>query len=155
MKLLLLRTVGFAGFFLFAAAFLATFLSPIHFERAGKELIRREVESEVREKVAGREPPALGTAASLLAARYRVEIDSLRRELDERVPGTVAAAIARMQELDCGWRGGLRAGGRNAFGDRIASLDQARDRLAALAQGKYAEVVRKLLDDLRIFAGAN
>ncbi len=44
---------------------------------------------------------------------------------------------------------------QQAFDWHIASLSQAQSNLVTLIQGKYAEVVEKLLLDLRVFSGTN
>ncbi|MDD2725121.1 MAG: hypothetical protein PHH59_14020 [Methylovulum sp.] len=150
-----LRFVGFAGFMLFAFVFVATFLSPIHFEQAGKEFIRTQVEAKVRNKFENLLHPSLEKAAGFLAKQYQGEIASLQQALKEGLSEKVTAVVAQMGDLSCECRKKLAGNIRQGFDWRMTSLSQAQSNLVALIQGKYAEVVEKLLLDIRIFSGTN
>lgn len=150
-----LRFVGFAGFLLFAFVFVATFLSPIHFEQAGKEFIRTQVETKVSDKLENLLHPSLEKAAGFLAKQYQGEIASLQQALKEGLSEKVAAVVAQMGDLSCECRKKLAGNIRQGFDWHIASLSQAQFNLVTLIQGKYAEVVEKLLLDLRVFSGTN
>lgn len=150
-----LRFVGFTGFMLFAFVFAATLLSPIHFEQAGKEFIRTQVEANVRNKFKSPHHPSLEKAAGFLAKQYQGEIASLQQALKEGLSEKVTAVVAQMGDLSCECRKKLAGNIRQGFDWRITSLSQAQSNLVALIQGKYAEVVEKLLLDLRVFSGTN
>jgi hypothetical protein len=150
-----LRIASCLGFLLFALGFAATFLSPIHFERAGKEFIGSQVEDKVRGKIDDLHQPSVEKAASLLAKQYQRESLDIELKLAGGLSEKVANVVAQMQDLSCECRSQLASNMRHAFKWRIASLNQAQSKLIALAQGKYIEVVEKLLADLRIFTGSN
>lgn len=150
-----LRAVGGFGFLIFATAFGATFVSPIHFEQAGKEFIRGQVEAQVRDKIDGLRPPSLEKVAGVLAKQYQGEIVDLQRKLKENLPEKVAAVVAQMQDLSCECRKKLASSIRQSIEWRTLSLGQAQSQLVALIEGKYVEVVEKLLRDLRIFTGSS
>lgn len=150
-----LRFAGLAGFLLFALAFAATFASPVYFERAGKEFIRTQVEAQVRDKIEDLGQPPLQRAAGLLTRQYQDEIADLKQKLEDGLPEKVAQAVAEMQDLDCECRKKLESDIRQSFEWRVAALGRAQAQLVDLIQGKYVEVVEKLLRDLRVFTGAN
>lgn len=150
-----LRFVGFAGFLLFAFAFVTTFLSPIHFEQAAKEFIRIQVETKVSDKLENLRHPSFEKAASFLAKQYQGEIVGLQQKLKEGLPEKVAAVVAQMSDISCECRKKLAGNIRQSFDWHIATLGQAQSNLVTLIQGKYAEVVEKLLLDLRVFSGTN
>jgi len=150
-----LRFVGFAGFVLFALVFVATFLSPIHFEQVGKDFIRIQVENKVRNKFENLHHPSLEKAGGFLAKQYQGEVTHLQQALKEDLSGKVAAVVAQLSDLSCECRKKLASNIQQAFDWQIASLSQAQSNLVTLIQGKYAEVVEKLLLDLRVFSGTN
>lgn len=150
-----LRFVGLAGFLLFTFVFAATLLSPIHFEQAGKAFIGTQVESKVRNKLENLRSPSFEKAAGFLAKQYQGEIADLQQRLKEGLPKKVAAVVAQMGDLSCECRKKLASDIRQTYDWRIVSLSQAQSNLVTLIQGKYAEVVEKLLLDLRIFSGTN
>ena len=150
-----LRFIGVIGFIVFAAGFVLTLLSPIHFEQAGRAFIQAQIETQVRETLAKSRQPPLEKAASLLAQRYQGEAAILRQQLNEGLPERIAAGIAAMQDLSCECRKLLARDIQQSFEWRIASLSEAQAQLGRLIQGKYVEVVQSLLRDLRIFTGAN
>ncbi len=152
---LFLRSVGLAGFLFFALLFLATFTSPIHIERAAKEFIQGQVEAKARDKIEGLGHPSFEKAAGLLANQLRDELSDIKRQLENGLPEKVAAVIAQMQDLTCECRKKLANAIRQSSEWRIASLKQAEAQLIELIEGKYVEVVNKLVRDLRIFTGAN
>ncbi|MGH8500455.1 MAG: hypothetical protein ACRERV_16840, partial [Methylococcales bacterium] len=150
-----LRFVGFAGFLLFASIFVATFLSPIHFEQAGKEFIRGQVETKVRNKLEKLDHPSFEKAASFLANRYQGQILSFQQILKEGLSEKVATIVAEMGDLSCECRKKFASNIRQVFDWHMTSLSQAHSNLVTLIQGKYKEVVEKLLLDLRVFSGTN
>lgn len=150
-----LRLIGTIGLVVFAAGFTATFLSPIHYERLGREFIQTQVEAEAREVLGEASAlPGVGVARALGEA-YGREIDQIRRSLDEGLPERIAAEVARMQDLDCECRELLTGVVRDALESGIARRATAMDRLTAIIRGAYVDVVRELLLDLRIFTGTN
>jgi hypothetical protein len=140
---------------LFAFVFVATFLSPIHFEQAGKEFIRTQVETKVRNKFENLRHPSIEKATSFLAKQYQGEIAGLQQALKEGLSEKVAAVVAQMGDLSCECRKKLSGNIRQGFDWHITSLSQAQSILVTLIQGKYAEIVGELLLDLRVFSGTN
>lgn len=150
-----LRSTGLVGLLLFASAFAATFVSPIHYERAAKTFIQSQVEGRVRDGFGELRQPGLAQAAGVLSVRYRDDIARLQQQLQTQLPERVAAVVAKMLDADCECRERLAVGIRHAARTRIDWLKNAQPQLTALIQGKYVEVVEALLRDLRIFTGSN
>jgi hypothetical protein len=150
-----LRLIGVIGLLLFSFVFLITFISPVHFEKTGKEFIQAQVQKEVSDEIDNVKIVPLEKVAGLLNKKYGDEISGLKQKLKDGLPEKIAAITAEMQDLSCECRRDMENQIRQSFTWRIASLDLAREQLNKLIRGKYMDVVEKLMRDLRIFTGTN
>lgn len=152
---LALRLIGLAGLLLFGLGFAMTWLSPIHYERAGRAFIQAQLEAQVRERVEFAGNERLERTARALAARHEDRIAHLRQQLASGLNAHIAAVVAQMQNLDCECRRRLAEGLDYATHLRIAELERAEPQLRRLIEGRYGEIVADLLYDLRLFTGIN
>ena len=150
--LLVLSAIGAT---LFGAAFLTSLLNAGYVEEAAKEMIRRQVEKEVNEKIDRLDEKFLSSKAGALIMKHAEEAETARRQIKEKVPEQITAVIAEMRNLDCECRKKIEDHFRNGFESQIASATQAQERLTSLIRTKYMEVAEKLTREFRIFTGSN
>lgn len=147
----LLLTISAAGTAVFASLFVLSFVRPILVESLTKELVRREVEARVRERVSS----LSGSRLAQMAQRVIVRNDRRMAELAEELPRKVAAVVAEMQDADCHCRKAI-VGGASAFLKlELLSHSALNDHLVGLIRAKYGQVTQALLREFRIFTGAN
>lgn len=127
-----LLSISAIGVAVFGIAFLISFVRPLLVESVAKELVRREVETRVQERVASFGETRLG--------RWAMERVT-DRKLDEVVSEKVAALVAQIQDSDTTL-------------DLLAGTE-AGQRFDRLIRTKYSEVVQALLREFRIFTAAN
>lgn len=151
---LTLRVLGVAGVVLFGALFAATF-APDSVERAGQAFIRYQVQKEVREKHGELAAAGLGKSLGRLKARHEAEAKRIEAAIRDNLAARIADEIAAMCRLDCRQRETLRQSIDAGLRIRQAETGAAIERLSALIQGKYLEVLDNLKRDLRIFLGSN
>jgi hypothetical protein len=132
-----------------------SFFSPLTVERAAREIVRIEVERRVVNKIDALSNSRVMVLAQKALGKTDAELQEAKRLLAEDVPRKVAAAVANMLNADCECRKRLAQLAVNAQKDRIADLNQVRERLAALIESAYASVSAQLLRELRIFAGSH
>lgn len=86
------------GLLLFGGAFVASLLDPLLVERAGRELIRIQVQKKIGEQIETLDQAAMGKLASRVLSE---QVADLKRQLQEQAPARIAAVIAKMQQADC------------------------------------------------------
>jgi len=151
-----IRLVGLLGLVLFGTAFAVTFVSPIYFEQAGKAFVQNRIEAEVRAKIQSLPAHLPATRAmGILSQRFQTDAAALQKKLEDRLPEKVADVIAQMLDLDCDCREKLGRTFRDTLEWRLTSLAGAQARLYEIIEGKYVQIVQKLLRELRIFSGCN
>lgn len=157
MKILraLLLLTGIVGALAFASVLVASFVDPGYVEDIGRDLIRRQVQKQVNEKIDALDEKFLAGKAGRLVQGYAGEISSLRQQLKEGAPEKLATVIAQMRDLNCECRRKVAADIRDGFQWRILSAANAQERLAALIRARYMETAGKLTREFRIFAATN
>lgn len=150
-----LRCIGLAGLALYGLAFALTWLSPHHYERAGRAFIQSQLESRVRGHIDAAAPDPLQQVARRIAAQHEAEIARLRTQLASGLHERIAETVARMQDLDCECRQRMRAGLDAGTRLQIAGLERAEPQLRRLIEGEYGAIVAELMRELRIFTGTN
>jgi CII-binding regulator of phage lambda lysogenization HflD len=150
-----IRLIGLAGGIFFLFAFAVTFTSPIHIEKAAKEFIRGEIESQVNQRIDTAQNTSLTKLSNLLANQYQDQISDIQQKLKEGLPEKIAITIAQMQDLSCECRNKLANRIQQSYELQLVSLNQAQNQLVSIMQGKYVEIVNKLLRDIKIFTGTN
>jgi hypothetical protein len=151
----LLRLLGLCGILLFGLGFAATFLAPLHYERAAKAFVTAKLQQQVRQRVEVVGDGRLAAVALRLQQQYQADIDAMRTQLLSGIDARIAAAVARMQDIDCECRQRMRAGLEAAGRLQITRLERAEPQLRRLIEGGYGGIVADLLRDLRIFTGVN
>lgn len=147
-----IAAIGASGF---GAAFLVSFFDPGFVERTAAQIIRHQVEKEVRQKIDALDGSFLMKKARELAGRQAEESRAIQQKLTERLPEKLAAEIAQLKKLDCECRRKIEKSIRGGFEWRIVSLAQAQERLQTLIRTKYMETAEKLVREFRIFTGTN
>jgi hypothetical protein len=150
--LLLLSAVGTM---LFGAALVTSLLNPGYVEETAKEIIRRQVERKVHEKIDALDEKFLSTKAGALINKHAEEAETARRQLKEKTPEKIAAVISEMRNLDCECRKKIENHFRDGFESKIVMASQAQERLTSLIRTKYMETAEKLTREFRIFTGIN
>lgn len=150
--LLLLSTVGTM---LFGVALGTSLLNPGYVEETAQEMIRRQVEKVVHEKIAALDEKYLSAKAGALINRYAEEAERARWQLKEKAPEKIATVISEMRNLDCECRKKVENHFREGFELQISMAVQAQERLTSLIRTKYMETAEKLTREFRIFTGIN
>ncbi|HEX7150177.1 MAG TPA: hypothetical protein VF618_01725 [Thermoanaerobaculia bacterium] len=151
----LLLGISALGVLLFGVAFVTSYVRPLLVESVARELVRREIEARVRERIAAVTGSPLVRLAQRAIARNSREIADAERKLAAGLPEKVAAVVAQMQDPDCECRKFVAAATRSLLTEHILARSAANEQLQRLIRSKYAEVVQALLRELRIFTGAN
>lgn len=146
---------GVIGTLLFSVAFVTSTLSPGYVEELAKDIIRRQVESKVHEKIESLDAKFLSGKAGNLIRSHSEEIAIVKRQLEEKVPERIASVIAEMRNLDCECRSKIESNLRAGFEWQIAMASQANERLTMLIRTKYMETTEKLTQEFRIFTATN
>jgi hypothetical protein len=147
--------IGAVGTFSFGALFLASFLNPGFVERTAAQVIRHQVEKEVRQKIDALDNSFLMAKASELMKRQAEESLAIKQKLTARLSEKLSAEIAQLNKLDCECRKKIETRIRGGFEWRVTNLTQAQERLQTLIRTKYMETAEKLTREFRIFTGAN
>jgi hypothetical protein len=147
--------ISLFGTLLFATAFALTYLHPLLIEQAARDIVRIEVEQKTHEKI-----DALTDARVVNLARRALhvadsELVRLKQDMDRDVPRKVAEVVSAMLKPDCPCRQRVLAFTTRGYEDRIASVAQLRETLAARIESIYGSVTGKLLREVRIFSAAN
>lgn len=150
-----LLTTGILGAVLFSIAFVASLLNPLLIERTARGLIRLEVERRVSVKFAELSNSTLASMAGKALGKSESELETAKQALAEEIPQRVASVVADMLNADCPCRKRLMAISIDAQNNRIASLTNARERLASLIETAYSTVAANLLKEFRVFTASN
>ena len=152
---ILLLALGVIGALMFGGAFVASIVNPGYVEEVAKEIIRRQVEKNVHEKIESLDAKFLSNRAGNLIKAHSEEIAAAKRQLSKKVPERMASIIAEMRNLDCECRRKIEKGIREGFEWQILKAAQAQERLTTLIRTKYMETAEKLTREFRIFTGTN
>jgi hypothetical protein len=147
--------VSILGVLVFGAAFVASYVNPTFVESIGREVVRREVEHRVDEKIASLENTRIVSLAERMLGRNKMDIAKTRQLIEGGLPQKIAAVIAEMRNANCPCRNKIErtvVGFFNSHVDELKSLDE---RLTELIRSKYLDVAAALTREFRIFTGAN
>jgi hypothetical protein len=140
---------------LFGASLVTSLLNSGYVEETAKEIIRRQVEKKVHEKVDALDEKFLSTKAGALIKKYAEKAETARRQLKEKLPEKIATVISEMRNLDCECRKKIENQFREGFESQIVMTSLAQERLMSLIRTKYMETAEKLTREFRIFTGMN
>jgi len=148
-------SISILGVLAFGAAFVASYVNPTFVESIGREVVRREVERRVDEKIASLESTRIVSLAEHMLGRNKIDIAKTRQLIESGLPQKIAAVIAEMRNADCPCRNRIErtvVGFFKAHVDELTSIDE---RLTELIRAKYLDVAAALTREFRIFTGAN
>jgi hypothetical protein len=140
---------------LFGVAFALSFTDAPLVERAGREMVRIEVEHRVGQQIDSLSNFYIASQAQRLLRKTDSEIASAREAVRKDIPVKVAQVIANMLNADCECRKRMAAYAQWSENQRFSSLTQVRDKLVALIESSYASVADNLLREFRIFTASN
>ncbi|HYI08756.1 MAG TPA: hypothetical protein VEK57_06770 [Thermoanaerobaculia bacterium] len=115
-------------------------------ESVAQEIVRRQVEKEVAERLSSLENARLVRLASRALGR---------NQLAEDLPRKVAAVVAEMQDPGCPCRKVLASAATKFLTLETVARSGIHDRLVHLIRAKYLQTAEALLREVRIFTGAN
>lgn len=162
MKAYTLKGFGIFGILLFLPLLLFTFSDPQLIEKSGRSFIEWRVKQEVVDKINSVTVPKntsleklLGDRAKQLHAKAELKLELYKQQLRDDVPAVIAAQIAEARKLNCECRQKWKEQLTKSLLLKIASVEDAKQKLMAFSQAKYMEIVHKLTLDVRIFLGTN
>lgn len=141
---LLVGTLGMAACL---AVLGLTFANPLVLEQALKGVINQQVSKQVGRAVDAFDELFVAEQAGRLHGRLGAQAEAMRERLRREIPARVSEQVARMQDPNCECRRVLR--------ERLASVERQMQKLPQFIQQRYAETVRGMLGELRLFAGIN
>src|SRR5205814_6041666 len=144
--------VSAAGFLLFMAVAIASFAGPRFFERHAKQVLVERLREEI-----GKNYPALAPAGALegLAIRLQAGAVENRRLLESRYPHAVGVLLESLCKHDCGDRTQWAALVRDLLQERLERLESGLERVRRWTQGRFDELIDRILRDVRVFALTN
>jgi hypothetical protein len=143
------------GTALFGGAFALSFASPLLIERIAREVMQLEVERRVGAKIDSLSNSRIVGLAQKAMNKTDEDIATSTRQLKAGIPQKVASAIADMLNADCECRKRMVAYAEKSATGQLSSLIQVRARLIELVEASYAHVAASLLQEFRVFTGAN
>jgi len=156
---IILRIVGLIGVLIFGASFYFTYGVPGGVEEIAKDFIKERIEEETKEKIdsisLSASESTLGKLAQKMMKGREKEIEELKIKLQERAYEKTATVIAQMRDLSCECRIKYAQRLKENMELRISNLEAMNEKVAGFMKSKYMEVVNKLTQELRIFAGSN
>jgi len=147
--------ISILGALVFGAAFVASYVNPTFVESIGREVVRREVERRVDEKIASLENTRIVSLAENMLGRNKMDIAKTRQLIESGLPQKIAAVIAEMRNADCPCRNRIERTVVGFFKVHVDELTSIDERLTELIRAKYLDVAAALTREFRIFAGAN
>lgn len=145
--------LSLVGTLLFGGALAYSVADPVGIERIGRELVRREVEKRVGERIDALNEGRLAGLAARLSERNRERLAEVSRRIKEELPAKVAAITREMRDPACTCRK-VAAAVLPDLAERL-SLTESINRLETMIRSKYMEVAGALTREFRIFTGAN
>ena len=139
--------LGSVGALVFAALFALSFAQPHRIEVMLKAVIGQQVSRQVGAAVDAFDERFVATQADKLRGRLGEQAQAIRERLKRGIPARVHSELERLQDPACECRQVLRA-----QLDRIALQ---MDKLPQFIGQRYADTVRQLLGELRLFSGIN
>ena len=153
----LVAAASFVGFLVFLSVFVATFTSRAALEDAMSTFVRSGVQQEVREQVGS----AVGADAGALQEWFEAHADAAADFLENDLDPFVDAVVDSLCDIDCeetkkaDLSNRLRDVGKAFAEERIAEFGAISTQLKRFIRGKYLDLVRALMREIRIFTGIN
>jgi hypothetical protein len=147
-----LRSISAAGFLVFLAVAIASFLGPRFFERQAKQYLAERLRAEVSRKY-----PSLAGGGALegVTDHLRARAGEARELLQSGYPDAIGALVSSLCKHDCGHGSRWAALVRDLLQEHVKRLEAGLDRVKEWAQGRFDELIDRILRDVRIFALTN
>lgn len=158
MKAWLLRSLGLTGTLLFGTLLLLTAWRPVWLEEAARGFIADEVRAQVRERIdfgGGDALDLVRQGANALLKQEAARAAVLKAEARQMLDSRIAAALARISDVQCECRQRLAALAVYGISQSLSWTEAADARLTEFVQVRYLRVVGELKRDIRIFAATN
>ena len=139
--------VGVLGAALCLALLAATFARGPALELAFRTLISQQVSRQVGHAVDAFDERFVKDQVDGLRGQLGQQAQALRERIRRELPAQIEAQVARMQDPACECR--------RILNERLASIELQIKQLPDFIQRRYADTVRSLLGELRLFAGIN
>jgi len=146
---------SFVGVITFGSAFILSFVSPLRIEKAGREILRIEIQREVGEQIDTLSRSKIVALTQRAIGRTDQEIEATQRGLRNLASEKVNEVISNMQDANCECRKRLVAYLRALEAFHLHSLMELREKLVTFVESTYASVAAKLMREFRIFTGTN
>jgi hypothetical protein len=153
----LVAAASCVGFLVFLSVFVATFTSRPALEDAMSTFVRSRVQQEVRERVGS----AVGADAGALQEWFEAHAEAAADFLENDLDPFVDAVVDSLCDIDCeetkkaDLSNRLRDVGEAFAEERIAEFGAISTQLKRFIRGKYLDLVRALMLEIRIFTGIN
>ena len=165
-------TIGAMGAMLFTLLFASTWLFPTVLESWAREAIAHEVQQGVDTHLDGLHNSAIGKMAGRMIDKNNREKTAARDQIANEMPSPtgvlIEAVVEAMRNPDCPCRNKMAPPSRMAdlikparksendtLNAAIGKLDQTNGKLKELIESKYRDAAQSLLNEIRIFSGAN
>lgn len=153
----LVAAASFVGFLVFLSVFVATFTSRPALEDAMSAFVRSRVQQEVRERLGS----AVGADAGALQEWFEAHAETATDFLENDLDAFVDEVVDSLCDIDCeeskkaDLADRLRDTGEALAKRRIAEFGAISTQLKRFARGKYLDLVRALISEIRVFSGIN
>jgi hypothetical protein len=147
-----LRALAALGSAAFALFFLIALVAPGSMETRARNFVVQRVTAEIGEGLSASDIPA---ELSALSERLAARADSMHNLLRTGFSQRLAGALSSICVYDCNSTDDLDSMITTAFDEEAGSLGRAAITAASFARNRYAETVRALVRDIRIFSGVN
>lgn len=153
----LVAAASVAGCVAFLLVFIATFLARPTLEDALSAFVRARVQQEVRERVGS----VAGADATVLQRWFDDSAESAADFLANDLEPMVNDVVDSLCGLDCeasdkdSLRDTLRNAGQAVLRDKVDTFTAISTQLKNFIRGKYLELVRALISEIRTFSGLN
>ena len=153
----LVAVASFLGLLVFLSVFVATFTSRPVLEDAMSGFVRSRVRQEVRARLGS----AVGGDAGALAEWFETHAEAAADFLENDLDAFVDEVVDSLCDIDCeesekaNLADRLR-GAAEAFAKRrVAEFGAISTQLERFVRGKYLDLVRALISEIRVFSGIN
>jgi hypothetical protein len=154
-----LRIAGLTGLAIFAFFFSLTYSTPEWVENYGRDFIEQRTWERIDAGVDAIGPPTGGSKLEKLAAgvyqRNSTAIESLKAQLKDRGRDLFLVALDQVRDLECECRQRIETAWRDMNVATLARLVTDNQRVIAILQNGYMQVVNELRREIRIFSATN
>lgn len=155
----LIFSFSILGFLFFTGLFSLSYINPLFVEQTAKEFIRIRLTDTTNEKINSLSDHALINKARKMLNENNIEINKLKQQLADKIPGRIDTVMTSMLDPSCGDRKAYEKFAKERAKanktQEIKSLSEMQSQLTSFIQGKYIEISQNLHREFRIFTGTN